>query len=231
MPTLTIPSVNAAAPMRDAVDETWAAIRAGVGTNLFVSAGNYLGYAEKGATTNQWGQLMRLVAPFDTSGIGPNQIIQSATVTFTGFTKANHGGVNLPPVNLYFATPLVAGQVSQGDYERISTTPLSTAIGFNAWNVGSANVFTLNGAGLNAINPLGWTTIAARFVWDADGTVPGDWNAFNVGAWTGDPTMRPILSVTYAEAPAGPPTAVLHAAATAIGDRWDVTAIVEGDAP
>lgn len=239
MPVASISSYLSAGVQRDGVDEPWATIRGGAGTSVYAAAGNYVGYAERGATPNQWSQLIRLVLPFDTSVIGPGQIIDSATITLFGFTKMNAGGVNKPGVSLYRLPPSATPQIVQAsDYERITATSIANTIAFDSWQLAPldsplvvVNVFTLNATGLAQINPLGWTTFAGRFTWDADNLAPGDWNAFSIGAWTGDVLRRPILDVTYHVAPAGPPTAVLNVAASALGDRWDVTAIVEGDAP
>jgi hypothetical protein len=226
MPTLTFTATTAAGVERAGVDQSWAAITAGVGTGLFVNAGNYVGYADRSATANQWGRLIRLVLPFDTSVIGPGHVIDSATVRLQAFVKQNAGGVNVPSGALYAVSPTTPGLPDPSDYERMSDAILSNAIPFASWD--GALTFTLTPAGLAQINPLGWTTIAGRFTWDALHTPPTDWNAFALGVWVGDPTLRPTLDVTYHAAPGAPIDQRIGIDATAIGDEMPLTAIMGG---
>ena len=233
MPTFTIESFNAVGVQRAGVDEPWTTIARSAGNGLYSSSGNYVGYADKSDTATQWKQLIRLIVPFDTSGIGPGQVIDAAVVELYGFTKANHGGVNQPSVGLYPCTPTVNGFPQASDYERCADTVISDVITFAAWSLGSTakstpNAFTLTAAGLARINPLGWTTLAGRFTWDAGLMVPPDWNAFAIGAWTGDPTLRPRITVTYHAAPGAPIDQRIDVDAIALGAELHLDAIMGG---
>lgn len=195
MPTDTFyPAVDAAV-RRYTGSETWQqAHDASSSTDVFdtnASTSLVASYASLGLVT-------RSLLSFDTSSIPDDAIVTGATITLTGAgsVTGSNGTVDLVASTQASGTAVVAA-----DYSRVGTTLLANQIALGSWNGSGANVFTLNAAGIAALNLSGYTKFAVRHSSDRLNSSPGSDNA--VPAYFSEQTgtgSDPVLSVTYVQA-------------------------------
>lgn len=132
---------------------------------------------------------------FDTSALGTGITISAATLTLTGTSTKTDAGSSY---NIYNTT--CADPPTVNDYGSVGTTAYATAIAGASWNDAGANVFTLNAAGIAAINPTGVTKMSIRDVTkDAANVAPGindsDLILYKLVGFGSNP---PQLDITYA---------------------------------
>lgn len=122
---------------------------------------------------NGWSIMSRSFILFDTSALGVNAVITSATLRLYG--QLSHAG-NITPeqaVGIYTTTPASDSALVAGDYDQVGTTAQSdTMINCSSWSTSGYNEFALNAAGLASINKTGITKFGTRGSGDATNTEP-----------------------------------------------------------
>ncbi len=198
---------------------TWAAIRAyntaeGLQAHdSTTSAGVVIGSGSGGG----WWNISRGVVVFDTSELGSNVVVDSATLSLYGCVK--YDGLSITPnINVYnFNKSSGSTIVSILDYHRIYEygfiPACDTPIAYSGWDADGWNTFSLNAAGKDWIKPTSSTAFAVRNAnYDVSGTAPawsyvvnGD-NFSGLAWWTRDASVdvAPKLTVYYHTATPSP---------------------------
>jgi hypothetical protein len=148
---------------RGSVNETFANIRAGVGTGAEASAGEDNMYLNATSTTNQYSHMRRFIFCFDTSSIGANKEINSATCSIWGTGKTNGNGSS--DFHLASASLNSTSNIIAGDYQTCGTTSFGYVTYAN-YSTSGYNDITLNGSGLANINKTGVSQFSAQHSWD-----------------------------------------------------------------
>jgi hypothetical protein len=146
------------------------------------------------ATTNFW-QFFRAALVFDTSAIPDGATIDAARLTLVMISKTDAftSSVGVVASTLATDTALVAG-----DYDQFGTTDLATQRTIASLSATGAEVFTLNAAGLAAINKTGNTRLAIRISDDISDAEP-TWssNATSQIRYEDDTGTVPALAIDY----------------------------------
>lgn len=203
---------------------TWSFLRDGAGSNA--TDNDDIDFALRIAcgATNAWSGLLRSIFLFDTSSIGADSTISSASLSLAGWAKGNDVGTLDAAVvssNPASNTGLVAG-----DYDSLGSVLYSEVHGYNDLTTDASYLdFSLNSTGIAAISQDGITKFGIRNkTHDIDNSEP-TWTAVSaISYWfiyfaetTGN-TQDPKLVVNYASA--GTPTNALgasHYAALPLG--------------
>lgn len=159
-------------------------------------------------STNDWQILRRAIFLFDTSSLPDNAANISAVLSLYGFFKGqSHPTIPKPDVNIYASAPASNTALIGGDFDSLGSTPFcDTPISYDDWSESGYNDFTLNAAGIAAINKTGISKFGARNAqYDADGATPA-WvsnhqaqlNAYSSRRGDG---FKPKLVVSYEVAP------------------------------
>ncbi len=160
-----------------------------------------------GSSSDLFSRLNRIFTAFDTSVLPPASAISSATVSYLGQTKANQLG----STGIAIVDALVADNANVD----VSEFGAIGAVKFAEKNYADIvadfatyNDFSLNAAGIAAIQPYGATTLAAILQWDFDQSFGGAWAADPnksevtfASADTPGTTQDPKLAITYTAAP------------------------------
>lgn len=152
-------------------------------------------------TVNAFRYMGRGIFLFDTSSIPSGAHIDLATLTLVGEFKKDELSI-LPNLNVYTSSPASNTVLANSDYATLGVVALcNTPISYNDFNIDSENIFTLNGAGRNAIAKGGITKLGMRSpYYDVYRNAP-PWIAGStfITAYTADKggTNRPKLTVTY----------------------------------
>lgn len=199
------PSMNGRV-FRGAVDEIFTTIRNGAGMTAEVDAGvtgNDLILLRSTATTNQYQYLVRSIFVFDSSVLGSNASIVSATLFFcaTGTAPASfNGSTNFDVVA---ATPNSTTTLIASDYGQLGTTVFATKTqaGWTATN-GVYNDFSLDANGISNINKISKSSFGARLAYDTASGSPG-WQTSNDTSFyihfAKDAGYEPKLVITYSK--------------------------------
>lgn len=213
--------------------DAWATLRNGDGETAstygyFQIVGGWGTYPS--ANTYDW--IVRSIYLLDTSDLNDGATVTAGTFALHGMSKFATLG-DTPSLNLYQTTTIYDDDVVAGDYDGISTTPLSaTAFTMSTWSTTGYNTWTLNAAGLSAINKTGVTKIGAReTAYDVGNVIPnwGDgyygttFAAF--GARKGEGYL-PTLVVTYTVAD---PDIAVEAASEVAGTTARLNSVVVDD--
>ncbi len=188
--------------------------------NLIIEAGNYAGPSDAGDainmcgtsdTTNQWNNLYRFIALFDTSNIPDTNDVTAATFSLYGgiYAKADDAGI-APNVNIYASTPATNTNLVAGDFTKVASTSFSDVITYANWNDAGYNNFALNATGLAAVSKTSVTKLGARNAsYDVAATPPA-WNVGGKNSYVScyfadqaGTSTDPMLSVTYSTAAGG----------------------------
>lgn len=181
---------------------TWATLRAGAGTtvrnDLFIYA-----YHPSSGNSYQW--LFRGIFCFDTSGIGSDSTISSATFNLTCSTKNDNAGLGTSDLgfNLVASTPASTSSLANSDFSNVGTTVFGT-IAYGTFNTDNSTYVncSLNADGLANISKTGISKFGHRMYADLSDTDPGATsnsdsrivcNYSDVAGTSKDP----YLSVTY----------------------------------
>lgn len=187
---------------RDGVDETWATIRGGAGTNADAQFNNRVIGFTASATSNQWSTLYRSFFLFDTSAIGAGSVT-AATLSLFGVSKADNLAVT-PNVDVYAATPASNTTLATTDFGQVgSTSYTGSPVKYADWSTVGYNAFDFNGTGVAAISPSGISKFACRNANYDVAPVEPTWSSgqgSELQAYTADQTGTandPKLVVTY----------------------------------
>ena len=135
---------------------------------------------------------------WDTSGLPDGAVITDVKLGVYVETKqAGAGG----DVNVFAHTVASTSALAMSDFGLVGSTALATAIDFSTLVTGAYNEFTLNAAGLAAINLTGSTKLCLRTSFDYGGTVPASGTQSGITSgrnveYTGTGS-DPYLTITY----------------------------------
>jgi hypothetical protein len=153
------------------VDESWSAIRGGVGNFSDDNAVARSLFISSSATNNQWDNFFRLIFLFDTSIIPDADSIDSGEISFYGF--AGKSDIFSQSWVVCNSNPNFNTFLATSDYSNLGLTELSSTRITNAsWNDGAYNDFTLNSAGLTAIDATGVSKFGSCMSGDFDDSEP-----------------------------------------------------------
>ncbi len=137
----------------------------------------YYQYADSGEP--DFSLLYRGILLFDTSSLGSDATVSSATVSLFGQAKYNQsssegsGHPDSTSINVYTSTPASDNDLANADYAQIGTTAQATAIEYSSFSASGYNNFTLNATGLSNISKTGITKFGTREAsYDVTGTTP-----------------------------------------------------------
>ena len=152
--------------------------------------------------SDQWINLRRLIALFDTSSIGATSTISAAVNSYYGSAKGDLQSW-APTYNVYSSAPASNTALANGDYDSLGTTEFATGIAQGSISITGYNDFTLNAAGLAAIAKAGVTKLGVRnATHDVANSAPS-WaslGSVNITVYSADQTGTdndPKLVVTY----------------------------------
>ncbi len=158
-----------------------------------------------GELLDKWDQIYRSILLFDTSTLPDDCTIISAILSVYGNSKSDNLNIS-PTLNVFASNPASNTALVKEDYATLGSTPFcDTPIAyadFKTGTPGDPNAFTLNAAGLSAINKTGVTKLGLREAsYDAPDIAPA-WIAdkhSTMVAWSADKggDYRPKLVVTY----------------------------------
>lgn len=183
---------------------SWATIRAAPGNRMFSTnntAITILGVAD-GSSSNTYIALYRFLWSGNTSALA-GSTINSAVMSYYGATGGSSTGGQLN-VTIASASPIDPTAISVSDFNRTDYTSYSddTPITWATWDGGAGRRnFTLNAAGLAAINTTGYTSVYLMFwrdrvnagFWGGDG-LAATLKGYDTSA--GDP-YKPFLEIDY----------------------------------
>lgn len=162
---------------RGAVDQTFAAIRAGSGM-AFDNTGDPLDFAllRATATTDQYQYLTRSIFGFSLSAIPTNATITAATLSLFGTGKAADLGT-ATTLDIVQATPAGANTLENADYENAFGTTVFADKAYADYSTSAYNDFTLSAAGIAYLQTKIGTNafLGARLGWDTDNSFGGTW--------------------------------------------------------
>jgi hypothetical protein len=200
-------SLRNGAVQRWNVNQTWADIRTGdgngtdEGTNeshaVYIQAANVV-------TVGNFKALYRGALGFNTN-FGAGVTVISAVLSLYGSGKNDFLSCT-PDVNVYECSPNGDINITSTMYQGAGIIALSSTKTYASWSVTGYNNFTLNAAGLAAINKTGFTWFTLRNVnYDVDAVIPA-WiqNQFSeLRYWTTvkGANYQPELVVTYTTDP------------------------------
>lgn len=188
---------------RSGVDETWATIRAGAGTNQSsTSASQAMAQLTASTTSNQFERLVRGIFLFDTSSIGASDTVTSATLSIYGSAKAAGLGSTGLDFDIVTSNPASNTALAGSDYANLGGTPLAS-VAYASYSTGAYNDFSLAPAD---VTKAGISKFGCRLSWDVDNSFGGSWSS---GASTSfhchnadqtGTTQDPKLTVIYTPA-------------------------------
>jgi len=185
---------------------SWATLKAGSGTAADdTSAATTAVQLRSGDTTDQWDRLDRGIFLFDTSGIGADQQVDSATFSFVA---AGKGDSFSQSVSLTSSAPASNTAVVAGDWDSLGSTKYASDITIASITADDStyNVMTLNAAGEAAISLTGITKFGTLASGDIDNSPP-TWSASTQSFVTmrfadnTGTTKDPKLVVEHSDAP------------------------------
>ena len=191
------------------IEAAWSTIRAGAGT--VVDDATTVGDMTRisyGQLSSQYTFLGRTPFLFDTSSIGSGQSVSSAT--FEVYVTATDNTIGNLSFVLVASTPASNTGLVAADYSQTGATALSDTVAVNDITTNAYNTWTLNAAGLAAINTTGITKLALVFENDRSNTEPsppagsGAITTKIAGDFAGS-ANEPKLTVTYAVPTLGSP--------------------------
>jgi hypothetical protein len=184
--------------------ESWATICAGDG-NSFDNDFSLIHWCEWLATTttDEFEEMHRSMALFDTAALGPGAVISNATLSVYGDSKVDPSGA-APNVDIYTASPASNTALDFADYGQCGTTSLTGApIAYASVTIGGYNACVLNAAGIANIVTVGVSKFGFRNAnYDVAGVSPAWASAartyvrFSSADATGS-AQDPNLVVTY----------------------------------
>lgn len=187
---------------------SWATLIAAAGTAASDSAVNwFITNIWASTTSNQWRELIRGAALFDTSSIPDTDEISAAVLSVYGFDKDTTGlspNCGVRSVNPASNTALVSGDYATYGSTAFCDSPITGA----AFSTSGYNDMTLNAAGIAAISKTGVSKFGVtNDAWDRAAVAPTWSSGVNphlrcYGADEAGTTKDPKLVVTHAAASA-----------------------------
>lgn len=207
-------SVDGRVDRFDSSPASWAAHRAGAGTN-HADSSSFSELSISFDATQVPVDLKRFICGFDTSSIGAGQQVDSATLAITFYNQGNAANIGSNfAMAITGATPASNSDLVDADYSQTGSTEMATSR--VAHGTTSKETWTLNGDGEANIDMIGTSFFALREgYYDLDGNDPtGVGTAseytrqlFRTAEYSGT-TDDPTLTVTHSAA--GAAVAILN---------------------
>lgn len=160
---------------RGGVNQTFANIRSGAGTDSSDTNANLSMYVQTSGTTDQFEFMYRNLVTIDFTGVDDAEEKDSITITVTGNGKTNN--IGSPDLHFVTSTPASNTAVVNGDYGQTGTTSLGSLSYASFPATGATADTLLNATGLAAISLTAVSKFGARTSWDQSGTFGGVWSA------------------------------------------------------
>jgi hypothetical protein len=182
--------------------QTFTNVRTQAGTvHDATSAGtNFMVYLQASTTVDNYTELFRFIATFDTSPLTSLATISSAVISLFG--KAQQNTIGSPALHVAGSTPAVNNDLANADYGQCQTTTFGN-IAYASWNTAAYNDITLNASGLSNISKTGISKFSWQLSWDILNSFTGTWvsnGESGFGFFTADSagtTNDPMLVITY----------------------------------
>jgi hypothetical protein len=200
---------------------SWATVRAGAGNSSSYTANVNLVGEVKGTSPN-WEAINRLFALYDTSALPDGDTIDSAVNNYTGSSTPDFNNDFAESASLTSSNPASNTAIANSDYGTLGTTLFAASILFSniVHDDATVTVFTLNAAGLAAIDATGTTKFGIRTLSDLSDSEPSGatndmsrvWFHMEEETVPGD--RRPNLVITHTTPPAAVITGTVGDGAT-----------------
>lgn len=185
---------------RSSVNETFSTIRGGAGTAMNDTAASHFVTLAATSTSNQYSELRRFIALFNTASLTASANISSAVLSLFGTGKTN--GLGDPDLHIASSTPASNTTLATGDYSNVGSTSFGN-VTYAGFSTVAYNDITLDSNGIANISKTGVSKFSALLSWDINNSFTGAWsslaqsylsfNSADQGATTNDPK----LVVTY----------------------------------
>ena len=190
----------------DPTNNTWATFRGGAGTGASDNSTALIAKITHGDAGANWITFMRAQMLYDTSDIGTDEI-SAARWESVGIDKRDDFTIS---VSLVSSDPASNTAGVAGDYDAVGSTKFAADRAVSGLTADSSTyqTWTLNAAGIAAINKTGITKLGLKVTEDLDNSEPGDsgvrydhsqWKCFSADETEGG-EARPRLVVTHASA-------------------------------
>lgn len=183
---------------RGGVNEAFSTIRAGAGTGTDTTNARVGIFAD--TTSEQYTQLERYLACFDTSSITDGATISSAVFSIYGFIK--NEGLTGQSIGIVSSNPASTSSLSSSDYSTLGTTRFASDVALATINTAGYEDFSLNATGIATISDTGITKLGVKISCDIDNSAPtwvsganARWNFYQ--ASRAGTSEDPKLVVTY----------------------------------
>lgn len=189
---------------RGGASESFATIRAGVGTSNDNSGSQAdMAILQSTSTSNLFATLVRGYLTFDTSYLGLNAIIDSASLSLW-FTLLQNA-LGSPNLNIAGASLTSANAIVNADYQNAPARTVMGSLVYANGVTNQYNVITLNQQGKANINPTGITQFSLQLDWDLSNNFTGAWASLGNSGYTGSFSEdglahAPTLTVNYTQA-------------------------------
>ena len=197
---------------------TFAALRGEAGTGSSTIGTDIIALLSSGtANANQFTQLVRGFASFDTSSLTSSATISAATLSLYGEVVGSELGTTA--LDIVQSTQAAANTLANSDFSNVGATVFGS-IAYASFATGSYNSIGLNPSGMAAISKTGVTKLALLLDWDATGTFGGTWAGASANtriySYSADEGAgyAPKLVVTYTV-----PTLAMRRELSALGTR------------
>jgi len=152
--------------------QTWATICGQpTGTSATTNSISHLFSCHCDTVSTLWVGLRRVFLLFDTTVANSYWILDSGTVKLSRYSVAVDGTNTPSAMGLYSSNPASNSALVVEDFDAVGSTPLSDGT-YLVSGTDSPYIFTLNAAGVAAINVSGVSKFSVRFVQDVTVTSP-----------------------------------------------------------
>jgi hypothetical protein len=166
MGSYNTPLIGSAGRTRPSADESWATITGSAGTDANHSSSTRVCFFWSLNTPNKWLRNYRFKMVVDTTGLVGS--VSAATFTLSGISKWDN--IVCTPSICLVGSGGATNDIVASDYQTIGSTLYAAAV---PWaSIGTSIVFTLNAAGLAAINAGGYTMFGLKWLPDVNGADP-----------------------------------------------------------
>ncbi|MDD2208266.1 MAG: hypothetical protein PHU45_02805 [Bacilli bacterium] len=183
---------------------TFSILRNGAGNQIDRTATSAFSQLQAHSYQDKYTSLKRAGFIFDTSMLGNNINIESASLKIHGFSKINQFDSNLS-LGITSFNPSNKLNLVSTDYSTFSDTRLSSDISYTSFlSSGGGNIFNLNSDGINNINKNGYSCFMLRLNYDINNSFTGNWyNAgsdyFRLYTINDSAANYPTLTISYTE--------------------------------
>ena len=188
-----------------AVGDTWDEVHDALDADLADDDGNIItvGWNCDEVNNNRWDDLWRGYLLFDTSSLPDAATVTSATIAIYGTNKWNQRPWGDLTWNVFSSNPATDTALVTTDYDQVGAVPFATAITYADYNAAGWNTFTLNAAGLAAIEVADVSKFSIReATYDAPDVRPtwSDGNMARVDFESADNAGNlPVLTVEWTQ--------------------------------